>query len=338
MQFNYSSLLNFGLTICVILFLPAGSAARVIHLPQEYKTIQQAIDAAQAGDQINLTAGNYKGNIILKPGVSIYGEDARTTLIVASPWLSIPVVTTADGCTLDGVTIKGAKAGSRAAIYIEDGSPRISCCIITDNQTSGIVIEKGATPAIEQNQIFENHRSAIEIINAAPLILANKLFANYGDGIIATDSAAHIEDNHIYNNLHYGINITNTIDELDNPDPPQLAIVGNTIENNGGEIVCKNSSPVIEGNTVANKLGLAISLFESDAVIKNNKIISDGPPAIRIDSGNPIIEENTISGVLRFPIMGESKHGSIKNNRVEIIRGPQFEMQRKVSPSVPGGS
>ncbi len=301
------------------LLVPAmNSAARVIYLPDEYKTIQQAIDVSQPGDEIKLAAGIYEGSVSLKHGVSLYGEDPNTTIITDSPYVAGPIVTLAGKCTLKGVTIKGAKASSQGAIYVKAGSPYITNCKITENRNSGIFVDRGTSPTIEYNQVFKNNRSAIEIVKANPRILTNELYQNRGFGILVSGVIAQTENNPINSN------------NQENAYKTQAIIKGNTIKNNkGGAIMCQDSSPVIIENKIADRRGRSILLVMSNAIIKKNKITSGGPPAIYIDSGNPVIEENTIDGVLRFAILGESKLGSIKNNKVKTLRGSLLGMQGK---------
>jgi hypothetical protein len=341
LKYKYRLLLLVNIGIGIVFSFTKNLSAREIPFPGTYTTIQQTIDASQPGDQINIAAGTYQENLILKPGVSLYGEDAQTTIIKGSPVLNLPVVTVADKSTLARVTVTGGKDGGKGAVYIQSGTSYVQNCFITDNQDAGILIEGKATPVIEHNKIFKNQKSAIESIDSAPKILANEITDNNGAGILAINSAALAKGNLLSRKFTFGLRGRPVL-EQDNihtgnqqtppkrSDLPQPLIKGNNIKNNGaGEIICQGTSPEIQENTIANHKGLVIVLFESDASIINNKIISGGPPAVRIDSGNPIIEKNTITGVLRFPFLGDSPNGSIKNNEIEIIQGPLFKKQNE---------
>lgn len=67
------SLLNFR--IC-----PA--TAKTIVVPDDYPTIQQAVNAAANGDTILVRSGVYIENIIISgKSISLIGEDATTTII-----------------------------------------------------------------------------------------------------------------------------------------------------------------------------------------------------------------------------------------------------------------
>ncbi len=339
---NHSSLNYIKQEICIILIsvlclFAESVSARTIKVPSEYKSIQQAVYAAKNGDQVKIAAGIYKENISVPHKISILGEGVKTTVITPLSSLPTPIFSIFDDCIVSGLTIKKAKAGSVAAILIKNCSPRISNCIITDNRDSGIVIQNGNKTIISYNKITINFKSGIEVIGGSPLISNNRIFANQYSGITNLNASSQIENNLIYKNLQYGISCVNNSQLVEpkkknaKPVPrPKPMIKNNTIKDNiGGEILCRQSSPEIEGNTIGNDAGRAILLFYSDAVIKKNKIKSNGPPPIRIQQGSPVIEQKVISGIFRFPILGENGNGSIKDNKIELMLGPLLKLQQQ---------
>ena len=62
------------------LFYAAGTG-RSLKVPQQYRTIQAAIDAANSGDTILVASGIYKENIQLADGVLLQGAGAAVTTI-----------------------------------------------------------------------------------------------------------------------------------------------------------------------------------------------------------------------------------------------------------------
>ncbi len=49
--------------------------SKTIKVPEDYKTIQSAIDNADFGDIVKVSAGEYKENIVMKKGVSLIGSN-----------------------------------------------------------------------------------------------------------------------------------------------------------------------------------------------------------------------------------------------------------------------
>ena len=59
----------------------AFSIQRKIVVPDDYSTIQEAINAASAGDVIHVKAGTYFENVVVNKSLSLIGEDKETTVI-----------------------------------------------------------------------------------------------------------------------------------------------------------------------------------------------------------------------------------------------------------------
>ena len=52
--------------------------AKMLHVPQDYATIQIAIRAAAIGDTVIVSAGTYNERIKLKPGITVRSEGDNT--------------------------------------------------------------------------------------------------------------------------------------------------------------------------------------------------------------------------------------------------------------------
>ena len=98
-------------------------------VPVAYATIQAAIDAANAGDIINVAAGTYTGNITINKNISILSTDGAATTIIdgnnsGGELGTIQLSTGLNGVTIGsighGFTIKGINGNGaieKAAIY-----------------------------------------------------------------------------------------------------------------------------------------------------------------------------------------------------------------------------
>ena len=300
-----------------------------MQVPAQYRSIQEAIEKARAGDEVRVAAGTYREYLVLKPGVKLLGEDAKTTTLTSRGTIDLPLITTAADCTVSGFTLTRGNGGAKGTIYVPEGAPLITLNIIHHNDSSGIVIAPNTSPTIKENLIYNNRISGITLTACTPLIIQNEIFQNYGAGIQVQGAAPRIENNHIYQNREAGVSITYGLSMgmlVQARVEGEALVLNNKIENNSAAgIIVENTSPNIIGNTISNRGRPGLLLFGSGALIQGNHLISSGPPAIHINPGSsPVIVENKISGTRRFPILGDTSNATIKNNKIENAWRPKF--------------
>ena len=316
--------------------------AREIIVPRDYDKVQDAIDAAVAGDTVRVQAGLYTEIITMSDGVDLLGEGAEvTTLVALAEGPPAAVVTTADNCTLDGFTITGARGRPGHAIYIKDTSPTVSNCIIRDNDYTGVGVHNSrARPLIQNNQIhnnggpgvannygaaatvigneiFANERAGIGNVGSGTIIKGNKIYENglAGIGTISC-SSLRVEGNDIYNNSGVEISILSVRGAI---IEVETVLENNSIAGAGGppSIICEKTAPRINRNIITNRGATSIMVIASSPQIINNNISTDGPAGIYVKAGaSPIIERNTILGGGRRGIVGDTSAAIINDNNI----------------------
>lgn len=263
--------------IITTLFIPTVGLAATIFVPQDYNTIQEAIEASSKWDEIYVSPGTYFENINFNGKhvvvSSLYG--AEHTVIDGNQADSVVTFESGEsGASLLYFTITNGK--SQGWIYKGGGitctnasSPLIKENIITGNVSEhyggGIHCDKSSSPNILDNTICDN-------------------LAEVGGGINCSDnSAPRIEYNLIQNN--------HAIDDF----PPGSG--------SGGGISCGyNSNAIIRGNTICHNTtnggGGGISC-SSEAQIDMNIIsnnTSDHGGGISIANSSPKVQNNIIEG------------------------------------------
>ena len=161
-------------TVAVVALQAGTASAETLHVPEAYKTIQAAIDAASDGDRVVVAAGTYREAIDFK-GKSITvasAETAATTLIDAS-YLDSSVVRCVSGedrnSIIDGFTLTGGNGdpsfhGEDAAIgggmVVMAATPTIRNCTFRGNSVTynggGMYLGNGANVLVEQCK-FQNN-------------------------------------------------------------------------------------------------------------------------------------------------------------------------------------
>ena len=105
------------LTITIIVFFfqtiratNLRAKTNTLIVPENYKTIQEAVNAANPGDTIYVKAGIYYENITVDKPISLIGEN-NTTTIIDGNHTGIRITVTADNVRIQGFTVRNGEAG-----------------------------------------------------------------------------------------------------------------------------------------------------------------------------------------------------------------------------------
>jgi parallel beta-helix repeat protein len=134
---------------------------------QDFITIQEAIDAATAGDIVYVYPGTYHEKIVMKDEVNVLGHAPNVTTIDGQQlYEHVVEYNGTAGAAIAGFRIKGSMlsggAGTwhRSGIYAANGPLMIRNNIIEDNH-GGIAVKSGANPQIINNTIVNNFNGII---------------------------------------------------------------------------------------------------------------------------------------------------------------------------------
>ncbi|MBT7130742.1 MAG: hypothetical protein HN891_08545 [Planctomycetes bacterium] len=149
--------------------------AAEIQVPLDATTINAAIALAVDGDEIVVSPGSWNEAIDFAGKQIVIRSTAGPEVTTISGTLDNPVVRFTSGesalAHLDGFTIRGGGGvlinGVRkgGGIYIIDSSPRISNCIVMENQATigaGIAIDGGNVTPIELDQVEVSQNQALD--------------------------------------------------------------------------------------------------------------------------------------------------------------------------------
>ena len=250
-----------------------------IYVPDDYSSIQKALDNASTGDTVLVAPGTYYENIIWPhiDGIILLSECGPDSTIIDGGGGGdvIRIGTGVDSTTvIKGFTIKNAISGIYCYMH---SSPTIVGNIITEHITGareggGICCKGGSSPLIVNNTIKNNTTCGIYCKDSSPLILGNTITNNnIGSqaGIYCKYSSPVIANNTISSNKCKGIYIW----------AGAPTITGNTITDNfTAGIFCaggiSRSYPVISENIISNNRGDGIYVGISEPKVSRN-LISD---------------------------------------------------------------
>jgi parallel beta-helix repeat protein len=129
------------------------AGAKAIVVPDEYATIQEAINAATTGDTIFVRGATYHENIVVNKTVSLVGENKETTIIDGYGVGTYVVTITADNIHIMGFKIQGGGNGTSvfnsAGVIIEEN-------IITGMSWFAIALLSSHQNTIRNNTLIRN--------------------------------------------------------------------------------------------------------------------------------------------------------------------------------------
>lgn len=254
-------------------------------VPEDYTSIQSAIDASVDGDTIFVLPGTYKENInfngkeIIVCSTEPDNPDiVETTIIDGGNKGTVVTLNSSEtsSSVLDGFTITNGDAGTSnggGILIANTSNPVIKNCIINNNTAqygAGICVSDQSQPVIENNIFTSN---SAESRREAAIYAIKKSSVTINDNIFKD----HTEGNGV---IHIGSTST---------DESSAVISNNTITNNGARqngaiLIYDESEAVITGNNISGNsagseqdtrygTGGAISVsYSSIADISNNTI------------------------------------------------------------------
>lgn len=212
-----------GSNIKYIILLPAVltlftqyAISKTINVPDDFNSIQRAINESSPNDTIFVKAGTYKEDIEIKRNVKLRGSRADKTILLGSI-----VISGVDDSEVSGFRIEGSGRDAHFGIWCEGSS-----AIITNN----VILSYHHCIGSEGSSIFIDNNEVSKSLNVGILI--------------RTAIDAQIKNNVIKDNLDIGILIALSGDKA--------LITDNTITDNRIGISCSESMPKIRKNIITN--------------------------------------------------------------------------------------
>lgn len=165
--------------------------ADIIHVPGDYPTIQEGIDACSPADTVMVAEGTYNENLIIQTGITLIGENRDNTIVDGSGTGDV-VLIEADGVSIENFTIRNGGPGiedSGIELCIADYCS-IENCIFQDNY-SGLYVCCSCFNIIARCRFGSNDQAI--------------LFLETYDGPIRDNLSNQIENNVFENNSGCGI-------------------------------------------------------------------------------------------------------------------------------------
>lgn len=314
------------IVLCSVVVSVSAAAAteaesRTVVVPDDYLSIQEAVDSAADGDVVLVKHGTYNGSVAINKQITLIGED-KTGTIIQGDWSlgGTVVLVEYDDVVVEKLTLKAAyDAGphGRGVHLLNVKGCKVSDCNFATYV--GVWLYEASDNTVENNKIDGTKAHM-------PPVLGIKLQKSDGNRIVGNNVIEY----------DYGFGIS-----LEASDMNLLA--ENQLSNNYNGIWVKNShNNSITDNTVTVTLDVFLSFADnvrlgcygirlegsSNNSITGNSFV-DCPKGVRIlsSSCNNVVENNAISGsrYVGIEVIEDANHNRITfNNIVDNEVGANF--------------
>ena len=331
-------------TMMPVLLLTSGVSAATITVNDsggaDYTRIQDAINAANDDDIIQVMTGTYSENVVVNKSVILRGQNNLTTIINGNGSSNV-VEVIADMSTIDRFSIRNGSNG----IYVTSSNNVFSNNVIMDmngvqgvdnggpgSMSSGIYLNSSTNNTIKSNAISNitggiggyggsgGLSSGIYFSNSIKNTLTGNIINNiiggsggsnyYSIGFDQGGYGIYLENNS-YQNLIYS---TNTVDG--DPTIYLYDVDGAVIEN---YVLTANSNPT--------NLGKIILINSSNSIIRNNNISNMKGVS---GTSNPYGGTGISTGISSGIYLSGSTNIKLLGNTISNIMGEREEMENGI--------
>lgn len=187
-----------------------GEHNTVITVPDEYPTIQEAVNAANPSDTIFVRAGRYYEWVEIDKGLSLIGENKSITIIDGVGIVGAVVRVTANNVSISGFTITNSSKAVEPSpgIYLDAVSGCYICGNIIESNSFGIHGSWSSNNFLSRNIIRNNNRGIELSTDSSYNTLSENVITNNKDfGVSLLDNSKNVLSDNIITNCDFGIYI-----------------------------------------------------------------------------------------------------------------------------------
>ncbi|MBZ0220572.1 MAG: right-handed parallel beta-helix repeat-containing protein [Candidatus Methylomirabilis sp.] len=243
--------LAFFLTI--LFLLPAPMQAATLHVPGDYRSIQEAVDAAAPSDAVVVKDGVYIENVEIMKPLTLSSSNGPAAVLIQAERPDLPAIKVSG--TSD-VTIAGVSGtGSKAAGILVSGSSNVTVTgnVFTKNGT-GIMLSGTSRSVVSWNESSSNAQYGLYMEKSDEnRVVSNSSTLNKDKGFfISYSNGNEISGNEVNLNTWDGIMVFSSNNNR---------ITGNkTLRNTYGIVVSESKGNELEENTTLPNLFLILPI------------------------------------------------------------------------------
>ena len=295
------------------------AAPATITVPDDYPTVQEAVNAASEHDKIVVKEGTYTENINVDKAVTIESEKgAKVTFVQPADPDDDVFMVQANHVSIKGFTIGGPEKSYACIVLVNVLNNTISNNVLQGND---IDFSLSSNNTLRNNvfvngglYVFRSYENIMEnnTVNGKPLVYledaSGSAITNAGQVVLVNCANITVKNS----------NLSSTCMGLELYGTSNCRIRNNLMNSNswnGISVFEYSSNNTISNNTMrANFRGICVSRHSSDNMISNNTMCDNHHALLSIESNTNTIVNNTICGNINGIWMTDSSHNLICNN------------------------
>lgn len=276
----------------------ANSATIIV--PNNFPTIQEAINNAVDGDVIFIKIGTYFEHVVVNKTVSLLGE-TRDTTIVDGNWTGITINVAQNGVTISNLTVQrsGFTYWESAGIFLDNvENCTVSEAILTANPFAGLMFNWSRYCIVSGNHIHDNGGVGVTMVGSSFNNLSQNTIARNGWSALTLNEETH------HNTISENSMISNN-----------LAVTGHCIN-----LYRSEYNLIQKNNITGDDNGIRLEYWSNYNTIANNSITENSVSGLSIEmySANNLISQNTISkNGFGFYVLSSGQNTISRNNVVD---------------------
>jgi len=248
-----------ALIVLATFVVPASAAELTVGTDGQYKTIQQAVNAATSDDTIRVAPGTYTENVVVNKSVTITAASGQPTVQAADSSADVFLLTSA-GVHIDGLKITGGASG----VHIQQTSKCTVTNVVARDNKRAVYLSYSSNNKVSDSDLANNGYGVYSDYSSNNTIASNVatgeagadnalgdgVFLNYGDSNTVTR-------NNLSVNQDYGISLYHS---------PRNFISNNTISTNkqiGVRLGEDSNNNTLTFNTISGNTDLGILILKA---------------------------------------------------------------------------
>ncbi len=234
----------------------------VIIVPDDYPTIQGAVDHAVDGDTIMVRAGVYNEHVVVDKQLKIEGDGTNVTIVDGQDRDDNVISLEADGIEITALTMRNCSAGfSGVRIYGDN-------CLV-------------------HHALLVGCGGGVELWSTQNTLVHNTTFTNCIWGVYVTGSDACMMRDNLFMENVYGFEVGFS----------SVDILSNTIMNTSllGVLGIGVHDGAIKGNSISSVGDIGIQMFSSNGIDIHENVFRDDPAGISLfKSSDNVMDNNNV--------------------------------------------